>query len=84
MAPKKRKPAKKAGKVKTLKPKKKGQKPIKFKEGGMHATLGVAQGVPIPKGMFQAALHGSKGKLAQKQAMFKKNVLTGRKKRKGK
>ena len=64
----------------TIKPKKKGQKPIKFTPGGLHQSLGVAQGVPIPKGKFESALAGNQGPLAQKQANFKKNVLTGKKK----
>lgn len=67
-------------KTKTLKPKKKGQKAIKYKEGGMHATLGIAQDKKIPAKTKAAALAGKKGKLAKKQALFAKNVLTGRKK----
>lgn len=62
-------------KTKTLR--KKGKKPIKFKEGGMHQTLGIPQGAPIPAGTFQAALAGKKGPKAKRQAQFKKNVLTG-------
>lgn len=69
-------------KYRTLKPKKKGQKPIRFKEGGLHRSLGIRAGAPIPKGAMQAALSGKRGKLAEKQARFKKNVLTGRKKKK--
>lgn len=64
----------------TIKPKKKGQKPIKFTPGGLHQSLGVAQGVPIPKAKFQSALAGKEGSLAAKQARFKANVLTGKKK----
>lgn len=64
----------------TLQPKKKGQKPITFQPGGLHQSLGVAQGVPIPKAKFQAALAGKAGPKAQRQAQFKKNVLTGKKK----
>lgn len=71
-------------KTRTLKPRKKGQKKIIFKQGGMHATLGVKAGVPIPAGKFQAALSGKAGPLAKKQALFKKNVLTGPKKKKNK
>lgn len=73
-------------KTRTTKPKKKGQSPITFKEGGLHKSLGVKAGVPIPKGEMQKALSGKKGEKARKQAQFKKNVLTGgkKKKRKGK
>ncbi len=65
----------------TLKPKKKGQKKITFQEGGLHESLGVPAGVPIPAGKFQAALAGKEGPKAAAQARFKKNVLTGRKKK---
>ncbi len=37
-----------AGKTRTIKPKKKGQHAIHFKEGGEHAALGVPQGQKIP------------------------------------
>lgn len=61
---------------------KKNKKPIKFTPGGLHKSLGVQPGVPIPKGKFQAALTGKMGSLAAKQARFKQNVLTGPKKKK--
>jgi hypothetical protein len=57
----------------------KGKKPIHFKEGGLHASLGIAQKQKIPSSKFQAALHGNYGPKAKKQAQFKENVLTGRK-----
>ena len=66
-----------AGKSKTRVLRKKGRKPIKFKEGGLHESLGIPGGVPIPKGKFEEALAGEHGPLAEKQARFKKNVLTG-------
>ena len=72
------------GKKQVIKPKKKGQKPIKFKEGGLHQSLGVPSKVPIPKGKFQKALKGGYGKKAKAQAAFKKNVLVGKKKKKTK
>lgn len=65
----------------TLKPTKKGQKPITFSPGGLHRSLGVPQGKPIPRALMQAALSGARGPKAQKQARFAKNVLTGPKKR---
>ena len=57
----------------------KGKKPIHFKEGGLHESLGVPAGKPIPKGEFKAALAGKRGPKAKKQALLKKNVLVGRK-----
>lgn len=59
---------------------KKGQKPLAFKKGGLHAQLGVPQGEKIPASKMQAASSGKYGKLAQKRARFAKNVLaSGRK-----
>ena len=65
----------------TMKPTKKGQKPIRFEKGGMHKTTGTPMGQPIPKGKIAAAAAGRYGPKAKKQAQFKKNVLTGKKKR---
>lgn len=69
----------KTGQTVTLKPKKTGQKPIKFKKGGLHQSVGVPQGKKIPQAKIQAALAGKYGPLAKRQAMLMKNVLTGRK-----
>lgn len=68
-----------AGKTQTVTPKSPGQKPLSFKAGGLHASLGVPQGKKIPSGKMRAALSGKDGKKAKKEALFKKNVLTGRK-----
>lgn len=54
-----------------------GKKPITFVKGGLHKSLGVPQGKPIPKDKLEAALRGEYGPKAQKQARFAKNVLTG-------
>lgn len=54
-----------------------GKKPIHFKEGGLHQSLGVPSGKKIPSSLMAAALNGSKGPKAKKQAEFAKNVLTG-------
>ncbi len=62
----------------TLKPTKKGQKKITFTKGGLHKSLGVPAGQPIPATKMAGALAGNYGPKAQKQARFKKNVLTGR------
>lgn len=80
----KKKARAKPGRTVTMKPTKKGQKPIKFKAGGLHASLGVPQGKPIPAGKMKDALAGKYGPKAKKEALLAKNVLTGPKKRKGK
>jgi hypothetical protein len=67
-----RKPA-----TQTIKPKKAGQKAITFKPGGLHESLGVPQGQPIPAAKLQSALAGNYGPKAAEQARFAKNVLTG-------
>lgn len=66
-------------KTETLKPKKKGQKKITFKKGGLHASTGTPQGKKISAKKMRSALSGKLGSKAEKQARFKKNVLTGRK-----
>jgi len=71
-------------KIKVIKPKKKGQKPIKFKEGGLHKSLGIPKDQPIPKSKIRAALKGEYGPKAKKQAMLMENVLTGPKKKRKK
>ena len=59
--------------------KKKGQKPIKFHEGGLHETLGVKKDEKSPASKMKKAEEGDYGMKAKKQAMFAKNILTGRK-----
>ena len=66
-------------KVVTLKVQKKGQKPIEFKAGALRAQLGAKKGEPIPASKMKAAESGAMGPLAKKRALFKKNVLTGKK-----
>lgn len=63
----------------TLKPTKSGQKKITFKAGGLHASTGTPMGKKIPASKVKAAMSGKLGGKAKKQAMFKKNVLTGKK-----
>jgi hypothetical protein len=58
-------------------PKKAGQKPIVFNQGTLRAQLGIPGGQNIPDDTMQDAIDGKYGKLAQKRAQFKKNVLTG-------
>lgn len=67
----------------TIKPKKKGQKPITFKEGGLHASTGTPAGEKIPAAKHAAAAAGKLGPKAKKQEMFMRNVLKGPKKKKG-
>lgn len=52
---------------------------ITFKKGGLHLSLHVKQSDKIPVEKMKAALHGKYGGKAKKQAMFGKNVLTGKK-----
>lgn len=57
-----------------------GKDPITFEKGGLHRSLGVPQGKPIPAKKMAAAAKGAYGPKAQKQANFAKNVLAaGRK-----
>lgn len=57
-----------------------GKKPIEFKAGGLHESLGVPAGKPIPKAKMDAATEGKYGPKAQKQANFARGALaTGRK-----
>jgi hypothetical protein len=58
--------------------KKKGKKPIKFVEGGLHESTDTPQNQKIPKDKIQKALRGGYGKKAKKQANFAKNVLKKR------
>lgn len=65
----------KAGQRVTLQPKKKGQKKITYTKGGLHKSLSVPQGEPIPKSKLRAALAGQYGPTAKKQAQMAKNVF---------
>lgn len=67
--------AAKSGSKRTIK--KPGSKPISFKTGGLHKSVGVPQGKPIPKAKMDAAARGDYGPKAKKQAQFAQNVLTG-------
>lgn len=58
---------------------KKGKKPIAFKKGGLHETLGVPKDQEIPDSKMREAMAGNYGPKAKRQAQFKMNVLTGRK-----
>lgn len=56
---------------------KKGESPIKFREGALHEQLGVPGDKKIPASKMSAARSGRLGLLAKKRALFKKNILTG-------
>lgn len=56
--------------------KKKGQKPLKFKKGGLHASTGTASGKKISSAKHAAAKSGSLGPKAKKQEQFFQNVLS--------
>lgn len=61
-------------KVKVIKGKH-GQKPLKFKEGGLHASTGTAPDKKISASQHMAAMSGSLGPKAKKQELFYRNVL---------
>ncbi len=64
----------------TIMPTKKGQKPISFNAGGEHASTGTPAGKPIPAKKKEEAREGKLGAKAEKQEIFRENVLTGPKK----
>lgn len=51
---------------------------ITFQPGGEHASTGTPQGQPIPAGKKRRAKAGGFGPKAQKQELFRENVLKGR------
>jgi len=70
--------------MRTIEPKKRGQKPITFKEGGLHSSTGTPAGKPISAAKHAAAASGRLGPKAAAQERFYENVLShGRKKTKG-
>ncbi len=67
-----------AGKTQTIK----GSpgKPIRFQKGGLHDSVGVPEGKPIPKAKMDAAAAGKFGPKAKKQASMAQGLLAkGRK-----
>ena len=64
-----------AATLKTIKPKRKGQKPLKFKEGGLHASVGAKPGAKLTGAQHLKAASGALGPLAAKQENFYRNVL---------
>jgi len=62
-------------KKKVIKPKKPGQKPLSFQEGGLHASTGTAPGQKISAAKHAEAASGQLGVKAAKQENFYRNVL---------
>lgn len=67
----------------TVEANKKGEKPITFTKGGEHASTGTPAGKPIPAKKRTEAKAGKFGDKAERQEIFRENVLTGPKKKRG-
>lgn len=69
-----------AAKAKTTIKGAKGKSPVTFTKGGLHKSVGVPEGQPIPPAKMAAAKAGKFGPKAKKQAAFAQNMLAkGRK-----
>lgn len=64
----------------TIEPTKKGQRPLKFQAGGLHASTGTKPGQKISAAKHAAARSGKLGKRAKAQEIFYENVLSKRRK----
>lgn len=53
----------------------KKRKPLRFREGGLHATTGTPEGETIPRAKVEAAAHGEYGPLGVKQATMAQGLL---------
>ena len=62
-------------KTRTIAPQSRGQKPISFKEGGLHASTGTKPGEKISAAAHAKAASGALGPKAEKQENFFRNVL---------
>jgi hypothetical protein len=60
---------------KTIAAKKKNQKPLHFKEGGLHASTGTPAGKKISAAEHAEAASGKLGPRAKRQEQFFRNVL---------
>ena len=69
----------KKAKTVTMKPTKRGQKPISFKSGGLHSSTGTKPGEKISAAKHAAAGSGKLGKKAKAQELFYRNVLKKKK-----
>ena len=66
--------------ARTIPPKRKGQKALHFKEGGLHASTGTKPDARIPAARHAAARAGTLGRRAKAQEVFFENVLSHGKK----
>lgn len=62
-------------KTRVIETKKSGQKRLKFKVGGLHATIHTPIGTKISASKRAAALSGAYGQKGKAEALFAKNVL---------
>ena len=63
------------GKTRTIQPKKKGQRKISFREGGLHASTGTPAGQTISAAKHREARSGALGPKAKAEEVFYDNVL---------
>lgn len=68
-------PKKKSKKKVTMKPTKKGQKPVTFERGGLHETTNTPPDERIPQSKITAALAGKYGPKGKKQAVMAEGML---------
>ncbi len=61
--------------TKIIAAKNKGQKPLKFKPGGLHKSTGTKPGAKISESKHEQAAEGKLGPKAEKQERFYENVL---------
>jgi len=61
----------------TIDARKKGQKPLKFKKGGLHKSTKTKKGKKISGKKHEEAKEGKLGPKAKKQENFYENVLKG-------
>lgn len=66
---------KKKSSKRTIEPSKPGQKPLHFREGGLHASTGTKPGMKISASKHAKAASGALGPKAKKQEQFYRNVL---------
>ena len=61
--------------AKTVTMRAKGKKPVRFKSGGLHESVGVPSGEKIPEEKIRSAASGNYGERARKQAVMAKGML---------
>lgn len=75
--------ARKRTTTRTIKPKRKGQKPLKFKKGALRKQLGTTKSGTISKKKLAKARSGKLGPKARKRVQFFDNVLSKGHRRRG-